>query len=331
MNYSYSYDHPRYGIPLDPDEPDEVRVLNMRRHNVRATGGLRDLNSFLTALRVSFNYNDYQHQEIPNGIIGTVFKNKTFLFDGMFDQQKKGRWSGTFGYWGMHRDFAARGEETLSPPTLQNAVAGFALETLDFQKIMLQFGGRFEHNGFTPEGLPDRSFNGASAAAGVRIRLWEGGAFVANYTHSYRAPAIEELYNNGPHDGTLLFEVGDPNLKREVNDGIDFSLRHSKGQLRAEVNYYYYHIRDFVFLAPTGELDEESGFEIANYSQGTSRFQGTEAKLDIGVHRNVWLNFATDYVNAKLTVRQRRFPAFAPGEDVSASILITEGSTSSRK
>ena len=85
---------------------------------------------------------------------------------------------------------------------------------------------------------------------------------------------MEELYNNGPHDGTLLFEIGDPNLQRELNDGIDLSLRHSAGRLRAEVNYYYYHIKDFVFLAPGGEFDEESGFEIANYSQGTSRFQG---------------------------------------------------------
>ena len=65
-------------------------MLNMRRHNIRATGGFRDLNSFLTSFRATFNYNDYQHQEIPNGVIGTVFKNKTFLYDGMFDQKKNG-------------------------------------------------------------------------------------------------------------------------------------------------------------------------------------------------------------------------------------------------
>ena len=176
-------------------------------------------------------------------MIGTVFKNKTYLYDGMFNQQKTGRWSGSFGYWGMHRDYSATGEEVLTPPTLQNAVAAFALETFDLRRIILQFGGRVEHNGFTPEGLPNRSFNGASAAAGVRVPLWEGGAFVTNYSHSYRAPAIEELYNNGPHDGTLLFEIGDPNLQRELNDGIDLSLRHSAGRLRAEVNYYYYHIK----------------------------------------------------------------------------------------
>ena len=312
LSTSYSYDHPRYGIPLDPEEPEEVRVLNMRRHNIRATGGFRDLNSFFASFRATFNYNDYQHQEIPNGVIGTVFKNKTYLYDGMVDQKKTGRWSGSFGYWGMHRDYSATGEEVLTPPTLQNAVAAFALETFDLRKIILQFGGRVEHNGFAPEGLPNRSFNGASAAAGVRIPLWEGGAFVTNYSHSYRAPAIEELYNNGPHDGTLLFEIGDPNLKRELNDGIDLSLRHSTGRLRGEVNYYYYHIKDFVFLAPTGEFDEESGFEIANYSQATSRFQGAEAKLDVGVHRNIWLNFATDYVNARLTASDTPLPRIPP-------------------
>jgi iron complex outermembrane receptor protein len=97
-----------------------------------------------------------------------------------------------------------------------------------------------------------------------------------------------------------------------LNDGIDLSLRHSSGRFRGEVNYYYYHIRDFVYLAPTGEFDAESGFEIANYSQGTSRFQGTEAKLDVGVHRNIWLNFATDYVNAKLTASDTPLPRIPP-------------------
>ena len=84
------------------------------------------------------------------------------------------------------------------------------------------------------------------------FRTWNGGAFVANYSHSYRAPALEELYNLGPHPGNLAFEIGDPNLNRELGDGFDFGVRHSSKRVRFEANGFYYHIKDFIFLAPTG-------------------------------------------------------------------------------
>ena len=74
--------------------------------------------------------------------VGTAFKNKTWVYQGIFDQQKKGKLSGRFGVWGSHRDFEASGEEALAPPTKQNAFAVFALETLDFEKASVQFGGR---------------------------------------------------------------------------------------------------------------------------------------------------------------------------------------------
>jgi iron complex outermembrane receptor protein len=133
----------------------------------------------------------------------------------------------------------------------------------------------------------------------MRVPTWKGGAVVANYSHSYRPPTLEELYNLGPHPGNATFEIGDPNLGREREDGIDLSLRHATSRVRAELNYFYYHFRDFIFLAPTGEI--EDGLIVANYDQGDARYTGAEAKLDVGLYSNIWLISALDYVNAKLT------------------------------
>src|SRR5690606_23146928 len=121
--------------------------------------------------------------------------------------------------------------------------------------VKLQFGGRAERNAYTPRGesgRPHRSFTGVSLAAGVRIDLWEGGAFVANYTDSFRAPALEELYNLGPHVGNLTYEIGNPALGRERSRGADVALRHQNDRMRMEANFFHYSIDDFVFLAPTG-------------------------------------------------------------------------------
>jgi iron complex outermembrane receptor protein len=132
----------------------------------------------------------------------------------------------------------------------------------------------------------------------VHLPILQDTAFVANYTHSYRAPAIEELYNYGPHIGNLAFEIGDPNLKREVADGLDLSLRREGKRLNAEANFYYYGIRDFVYMSFTGEL--EHGLRVAEFAQSDSRFIGGEADLNVQLHPNLWLNAGLDIVNAKI-------------------------------
>jgi iron complex outermembrane receptor protein len=319
VSFDYSFDRRRYGIPFDPaEENPEIVFLNPRRHSIHLNGGLRELDSFVTDAQFSLQYTDYKHEEINSveNVVNTTFKNKTFTYRGTFDERKTGRWSGTFGLWGLHRDYSSLGEEALAPPTIQNSFAVFALEKYDLERVSFQFGGRFEHNGYSPEQgvvdrpTPDRSFNGFSGAVGMRVPTWKGGAFVVNYTHSYRAPALEELYNLGPHGGNATFEIGDPNLKREKGDGIDVALRHSTKRLRAELNYFYYHLNNFIFLAPTGQV--EDGLIEANYSQATSRFTGTEARFDVALHQNLWFLSGLDYVNAELKEAGTPLPRIPP-------------------
>ena len=319
FSFNYNFNKRRYGIPFDPAKIDpEIVELNPRRHSVEFRGGFRESGTFIDAGTFSVQYNNYKHAEIESltGEVGTAFKNNTFLYQGLFDQRKTGHLSGRFGFWGLHRDFSATGEEALAPPAKQNAFALFGLETLDYERVSLQLGGRVENNRYNPEPsatrgiLPDRSFTGFSGAAGIRVGTWNGGSFVANYSHSYRAPAMEELYNLGPHPGNLAFEIGDPNLKRELGNGLDFGIRHSSKRVRFEANGFYYHIKDFVFLAPTGDVEE--GLIVANYDQGPTRYTGTEARLGTALHPAVWLNLGLDYVNAELTSDNTPLPRIPP-------------------
>jgi iron complex outermembrane receptor protein len=310
VTFNYAFTDSRYGIPLDPAEEDpEVADLLLRRHNYRVGAGLKNIGG-LDGVQVRLNYSDYNHQEIVGGEPETTFFNKQFIYRTVFDQKKRGRLGGSFGFWGMHRDYKSVGEESLAPPTTQNAFAAFALESVNFESTRLQFGGRVETNRFNPTGLRERSFTGFSGAAGLSQRLWKNGAFVVNYSHSYRAPAIEELYNNGPHPGNLTFEVGNPNLRSERNDGLDISLRHQSSRVHGEVNFFYYHIHRFVYLAPTGNIEE--GLIEAEYLQADSRFTGGEAKLDVGVHPNFWINLGADAVNARLTSSNIFLPRIPP-------------------
>jgi iron complex outermembrane receptor protein len=224
----------------------------------------------------------------------------------------------------MHRAFKAIGAEALAPPVDQNAMAVFGLEQIEFERVRIQLGGRLEHNRYSPAGLQERSFTGFSGAAGVHVPLWRGGAAVANYTRAFRAPALEELYNRGPHLGNLTFEVGNPLLKREQSDGIDLSLRHRSERFRGEINLFRYSINDFIYLAPTGHI--EDGLLEADYAQADARYMGAEARAEVQMHTNLWLLLGFDAVDAQLRETKTPLPRIPPvrgrvGLDVRAGNL----------
>ncbi len=311
---SYTFNRNVYGVPVDFREEDpEVAELNPRRHNFRINGGINHLTGPFDHIHLTLDYTDYKHQEVVGGEVETQFFNKTLSYRTMVEQKKVGRLSGSFGVSGFRRDFKNEGAETLAPPTVQNSFAAFTLQNIDFEKAAFQFGARLEHNGFdtiSTERNRNRSFTGFSGSAGIRVPVWRGGAISANYTHSYRAPSLDELYNFGPHPGNLTFEIGDTNLKREAGDGLDLSFRQSSERFKAEVNFFYYNMRNFVFLAPTGE--QEDGLPVAEYKQGDSRYYGTEVDLNIGLFKSLWLNTGLDYVNAELKSTSTPLPRIPP-------------------
>ncbi len=83
--------------------------LNPKRNSFEFKGGFRETQSFIEAGTFSVQYNDYTHSEINSftNEVNTAFKNKTFLYQGVFEQRKKSQLSGRFGFWGLHRDFSA--------------------------------------------------------------------------------------------------------------------------------------------------------------------------------------------------------------------------------
>jgi iron complex outermembrane receptor protein len=298
------YDEGLYGIAA------EEATIDFRRYNTRFTGGLKNLGGPISAFRATVNYTDWQHAEIEDGAIGTTLKNKQFTYRGVFDQKQSGRWSGSFGFSGALRDYEAIGEESLAPPTTQRSFAAFVLEEIKAERARFQLGGRVEHVGYRPTGLTDRNFTGFSGGAGVYVGLWSNGAFVSNFTSSYRAPALEELYNNGPHPGNKAFEVGNVNLGRERSNGIDLALRHEGSRVHGELNVFYYDIRNFVFLDPTSDVEDD--LNVFNVAQADSRFVGTEAIFDVALHPNLWLNLGLDSVDAQIKETNTALPRIPP-------------------
>jgi iron complex outermembrane receptor protein len=318
VSFNYTYDRRRYGIPVEPDAID-FEYLKMHRHSYEVKGGLRELGGFIEGGEFAVSYNDYVNREFEFESdenvteLDSLATNKNWNYRANFNHQRRGRFSGTFGISGFTRDYKSVGAEAPAPHTKQNSFAAYVLERVDFEKVGFQFGGRVEQNGYNPEGnFRKRNFVGFSGSAGVRIPLWIGGSFVTNYQHSFRAPALEELYNDGPHPGLGVFDIGNPNLNAEQGDGVDLSLRHNSECLRLESSVYYYALRNFVFTAFTGFTDAASRLPIVDYAQGRSRYMGMEASVEVRIVPALWLSSKMDYVRADLTQQNKPLPRIPP-------------------
>ena len=319
-------DRRRYGIPFAAfiesggASNDDNIDIRPRSYNLKLNGGFRDINAFVTSGKFTFNYNNYLHDELENETVGTTFRNKTVSSRAMFEQKSVGKLTGRFGFEGFNRNYEVTGNERLIDGKVShNSFSGFALEELKFKRVTFQFGGRVERNAYNPENTSylDRTFTGFSGAAGIRVGLWEKGALVLNYSNSFRAPSLEELYNNGPHVGTVAFEIGNQNLKPERSNGLDFSLRHQSDKFRAEFNLFYYSINNFVYLAYSdedgdGQVDIEDNLPVLRYSQEKSRYLGAEFSFDADLNKYFNVFFNADYVRAQLVDLNLNLPRIPP-------------------
>ncbi|HWR53648.1 MAG TPA: TonB-dependent receptor [Bryobacteraceae bacterium] len=314
FNVNYGVQDGRYGVPFGAElagEKDAGEIdLAFRRQNVRFNYGRKGIGGAIDHLDASANYSDWTHKELEGAEIGTQFFNRQFSARSAFEQKRTGRLSGRFGFSGNLRDYDAIGIERLSPPVTQRGAAAFALEEITLERLRLQFGGRFEHIGYTADGAPNRTYDGLSGSAAVNVPLWRGGAASANYTRSYRAPALEELYNFGPHTGNLTFEIGNPLLTREIGSGVDVALRHQGQKARGELNLFYYRMGDFVYLAPTGNINK--GLIEARYEQANARYMGAELHADVRLTPDVWFHTGLDIVDAQLRVTRTPLPRIPP-------------------
>lgn len=333
----------RYGVPFaglfhgahdeHGDEVHQVFVdLASVRRDVRLDAGLHNLgNAFIDTARAAISFLDYNHEEIETDDgreeIGTTFDNRVVSLRAELLQKPLGRFSGRMGIETFLRDYEAIGDEALAPATTQTSFAAFVYQEARFGRVRAQAGARVERNAYDvdtrdggvedpdvciavvggcPPAVRNREFTGLSASAGLHYDIVGSAAIVANVTRASRAPALEELYNFGPHIGNLAFEVGNPDLSTENTLGFDLSLRARGRTAHAEVNVYTYDISDFVFLdVQDVEVD---GLRLAQYQQADSRFTGVDASAHAELGRWLHINADIGMVRARLSDSGEHLP-----------------------
>lgn len=244
---------------------------------------------FLDAIHLRGGYSRYHHDEIEDtGEIGTSFYARGGEFRAEAIQKQRGGWDGTTGLQYVAKKVAIDGEEKYLPDANQKQFGIFTLQSLVRGPWRFEGGARFETSRLSADadavlGTPDlsRRFNTLSLSLGGLYEFSPGWRAGLNLSRSARAPAIDELFANGPHAGTQAFEIGDPNLDPERSLGAELSLRHTRGPVRFGLTAFTSRFSNFIFQAPTGEIEDD--LPVYQVRQGKARYSGFEAEVDAHV------------------------------------------------
>jgi len=292
----HAHGHEGEAAAAEPLPDDGVRI-DQAQTRVDVKGALIDPLPGLREIRTRWGINDHTHIELePGGAVGTM----------LINQETEGRvelvhtpWLGIDGVVGVQiqdRDFDARGAEAFVPKSTQDSVALFVVEKRDFGRLHVDAGFRYEHTDAEDLAAARELSHGVySVSGGASYRHALGFEFGGSVTRAERAPAIEELFANGPHLATNTFEIGNLNLDTETSTNIDLFVRRGDGRWRWTASVFHNDIANFIFaleqdrdgdgvadrveadFADTGlVIDEEDALLLVAQTQADARFWGFE-------------------------------------------------------
>ncbi len=298
----------------EEEEEEQVRV-DLEQRRVDLEGDLRVDGDVLSGIRVRAGRADYEHLELENGEVGTVFLNEEW--EGRVEARHRiaGLTDGSFGFQLRRRDFEAIGEEAFVPPTRTDNWAIFLFEEFGVDEIRFQLGTRLEVQsvGVRPEGA-ERDFQGVSVSGGLNWNPLESVGVTLSLSRSEKVPSAEELFSDGPHLATGTFERGDPELSEEVALSGDLTLRYRGERIRAEMTGFATSFDGFIFQSFTGDV--EDGLPVVVSSQGNALHVGAEWMaewefLHLGSDHASLETFG-DWVRAELAATDEPLPRIPP-------------------
>jgi len=282
----------RYGVVAEPDV-----TIRMKRDHVGFSGEFKPVGDGpLRAVRATFNHTRYQHEEVEGtGEIGTTFRTSGDELRLEADHAPIGPVRGVVGVQLEDFDFSALGEEAFVPSTRTRRQGVFALEELSWTGGTVSAGLRLERARVTSDGDADpadpqfgpageRRFNLKSLSLGNVYRLTPQWSVTGSLSFSERAPTSFELYANGLHAATGVYERGDTTLPTERGTNLDLAVQWKSGPDHLRLGVFGTRFSRFLSLEATGNDVTVDGEDFPEYAYRAvrARLHGVEAE---GKHR----------------------------------------------
>lgn len=277
-----------YGIPPDGSGGAPVTIdLNQTKYDFK--GQLNRPFALAEKLRMKFGYTDYKHVEMDNGTPATTFLNKSYESRVELEHKPIGLLNGVMGFQSVNSQFSAIGAEALVPRTDLNSYGLFDVESFKIGDVTYELGARGEWQTITPENGNSLTYKPLSGSASALWDITDRHQVSLAFTHSQRAPQIQELFSNGVHEATHSYELGNAGLNKELSNNLDLGYRYNADWMAAELNLFHNWVNDYIYQQRTGSLFNEDAEAFEDVCSGTcipvlesrqaaATFKGFEAK-----------------------------------------------------
>ena len=249
----------------------------------------------------------------------------TFSYNAKWNSPRwNDRWALTAGSQGMVQKNTNNGEEVLIPDANTYDLGAFAMTDFYYsQNAYWQSGLRFDTRYIESETF-DKQYFSFNFSTGIYQPVAEHLSLRLNLSSGFRAPNMYELLSDGIHHGTNRFEIGNPDLKTENSYQIDASLNYNIHHIEFIINPYFNHIRNYIYLNPTGERIDN--IPVFSYIQSDARLYGGEAGFHLHPHPFDWLHIESSYSATFGQDNQNSHLALMPSQKIntmlSASFLL---------
>ena len=292
-----------YGIPTP-----EGGSINQSQNRYDLQHQTRDPFEGFSSLKFSAANTNYTHTEFANtGEAASIWKNIANEARLELSHHPLLGWKGTFGAQvtaaSLNATEIGSGSYAIVPPTKTNSNALFWIEEGKWNALQGSLGLRYNNVAQNPNtgtvlqtqettaGTPtpqitlqNRNFNLMSYSAGGLLNIIQGHAVGVAYTVSQRAPSAQELYSYGAHESTATFDIGNPNLSKEISHNVEFNYQKTLGLLRSKASVYANRFNNYIYGFYTGNAinnggQEGNGFSVVTAQQAAATIKGIEGEI----------------------------------------------------
>ena len=325
VNLSFGGLH--YGIPEELDDPDKSVEVRIRQQLMQGRLHFR-VSDFFDKAQLRMHASRFIQQEVEmefeEGILDEDIEiefNKLNV-SSTLTLQHRPVWildRGAFGLNLYGRRLDVSGDDAFTPNEDRMNLAVFTFQELPLSRsLRLQFGGRLDFlratalpNGFTDMNLSRNTFVYAGSA-GMNYRPADGWEIGGQVARSHRYPMLEELFANGPHLCAGLYEIGSVDLRDEIGYGSDLFARWSNGPVSLEAAGFYNRFENYIIMFPTGEIHEESGLPVVEYTGDRALMYGGEVSAGLEIVKGLNAGLSIDYVMGQRLNGTREHLPFMP-------------------
>ncbi len=244
---------------------------------------------------IGYQQNRRQEFEDDEDEYELYFKLHTITYDLRYLSQELNGWKMAGGVNGMWQQSLNLGEESLIPEYKLFDFGVYATVSKSLNSLTLNGGLRFDNRHLD---FNSRNFSGVTGSIGAVWNANEHLNLRLNIARGFRAPNMSELGSDGIHEGTLRYEIGNPDLKPEYSWQADLGLDFTSQYVSAQLALFANRIENYIFSKRI-DLVMEEGFHTYEYTQGDARLLGFEAGVDFHPIHSVHFQNTFSYVDAQ--------------------------------